>query len=114
MSDYCSNPRYISYDLFEGVNNSLHYPPFRELRKGGRWGVEAELSEGVSEGLSEGVPEGLSEGVPETCVQLVILYFLGMILGSLLRRVLGGRLGEGFEGFWEGFALFLRYHQRPE
>ena len=30
----CSNTQ----SFFEGVNNSLHYPPIREQRKGGRQG----------------------------------------------------------------------------
>ena len=75
----CSNAQ----SFFEGVNNSLHYPPVREQRKGVRWGVEAELSEGVS--------EGLPEGLPETCVQKGDTYFLG-----------GDFWGVFWGGFWEG------------
>ena len=36
---------------FEGVNNSLQYPPIRELRGGLPGGVEAVLSEEVPETL---------------------------------------------------------------
>ena len=80
---------------FEGFNNSLHCPPFRELRKGARWGVEAELSEGVS--------EGLPEGLPEACVQMGDTYFLGGDFRESFGEGFGRALEEGFEGFWEGF-----------
>ena len=46
---------------FEGVNNSLQYPPIRELRGGLPGGVEAVLSEDLSEEVPEEVPEDLSE-----------------------------------------------------
>ena len=83
----CSNTQ----SFFEGVNNSLHYPPVREQRKGVRWGVEAELSEGVP------------QGVPQTCVHKGERYFFGGDFGESFGEGFGRALGEGFEGFWEGF-----------
>ena len=65
-------------------------------------------------GGGSGTVGRVPEGVSETCVQFVILYFLGDDFGESFGEGFGRASGEGFEGFWEGFVRFLGSHQRPE